>query len=134
MRHSNGTAGETAAQYWFTVHGWRMHRHQPATKVIGRGAGKRIINCDTGGIADYTGHEAIELHDGRTLPLFRACEVKEAKGDRMPCSRLGRKQRAYMDSLPNGCAWVGVLWVDHSTFEMFHYQQTGSYTKGDGMA
>ena len=133
VMNSQGIAGETAAQYWFKRNAWYMNRHQPPTKVIGRGTSKRVIYSDTGGIADYTGHEYIELHDGRALPLFRACEVKEARGDRMPCSRLGRKQRAYMDSLPNGCAWVGVLWTDTGTFEMYHYQQTGAYVKGEGI-
>ena len=81
-------------------------------------------------MADYVGFERSD----RTVwqPQFRACEVKEASGNSMPHSRLSDEQRTYMENLPAGCGFVGILWPDN--FEIFPYTSgRGSYNRGEGL-
>ena len=123
---SNGSAGEYAASLWFKRHGWVMFRTQPATRVVWKGKVPVVINVGTGGIADYTGYYGVWPYP------YRACEGKEAHGDSMPASTLDVKQRAWMDALPAGCAWVCVLW-DTGVCEGYEYVRTGSYKRGAGV-
>lgn len=117
-----GSAGERAAEYLFKKYNWAMFRTQPATRVIGRG---QIINTGTGGIADYTGYDTATAQ-------YRAAEVKEHSGHAMPCSRLTKKQRAWMADLPQKCAYVVILWTNASLCEMHPYKNSGSYRRGAG--
>lgn len=133
-----GGHGEMAAEIWFRKNKWNMVRTQPPVTILGMVkpnmvmALKRFIprlaafghmviaRLGKGGVPDYT---------GCYLAFYRACEVKEAKGDTMPASRLDKAQRDFMSALPVGCSWVGILW-DDGTFEMFPYVSQGSYKKG----
>ena len=138
-----GQAGELAAQQWFLNNGWTMFRTQPAVEILGVAKGRRFGNIFTvrmvgrGGIPDFIGYSDALLVtiSGNSAPecmmRFRACEVKEASGSSMPCSRLDKEQRAFMDKLPEGCAWVGVLWVDHGKFTMHPYKKSGKYEMED---
>lgn len=104
-----------------------MFRTQPATRVVYAGGKPTIINCGTGGIADYTGY-----YNDDSWALFVACEVKEASGPTMPASRLSKAQRDWMDALPAQCAKVCVVWP-HDV-EVFAYTRRGSYKAGCGLA
>jgi len=121
-KQSNGQAGEQAFEAWARVHGWVMYRTQPAVRYL---PGGKVVTVGTGGIADYTGYVDI-----RRAPIYRACEVKECKGSRMPASRLSVKQRAWLDSLPPGCAYVAIMWTDYGTMDVLEYKPSGSYVRG----
>ena len=131
-KQSNGTAGEQAAELWFKVNGWHMTRTQPATKVVYVGGKPTIINCGRGGVADFTGYrlKTVGIFD---VPVFTACEVKEAKNDTLPCSRISKIQHAYLSNLPKGYAYIFVLWVNYGYGEMFQYKNgRGSYKRDEG--
>ena len=121
-KKSQGVSGEKMAEWFFNVNDWRMFRTQPETKTVYIKKKPTVIHCGSGGIADYTGYKMVD-----DRPLYVACEVKEAKGDSMPCSRLGKKQRDWLLLLPNGCAFVGVFWIDFCDFCMYHFKEKGSY-------
>ena len=104
-----------------------MFRTQPEVRYLPRG---KVVTVGTGGIADYTGYSPEEWGRPLDVPVYTACEVKEARGDSMPCSRLSRKQRAWMSSLPPGCAYVAILWVDYGTMDVLEYKPSGSYKRG----
>lgn len=142
-RFQRGQAGEMAAELYFKKLGWRMFRTQPPVTILAVLTGPIIqtlnrfiprlayfgsmvvARMSKGGIADYTGY----IHLLGKEPLYRAVEVKEAKGDAMPASRLDKAQRAFMDALPPGCGFIGILWVDHGTFQMCPYIKKGSYKR-----
>jgi hypothetical protein len=127
---SKGTAGEARAEWWFQAHGWKMFRQQPATKVAYVKGKPMIINCGKGGIADFTGYRM----SGIGQPIYTAVEVKEAApgASTLPQSRLSPDQRAWLDALPSGSAFVGVLW-SNGNFEVFHFDPAArSYKKGEG--
>lgn len=101
-----------------------------------------IARLHRGGVPDFTGYEDVFLkrwddtlrqwvkdNRGQSIPVYRACEVKEAIGDTMPASRLDKKQRAFMSSLPAGCAWVGVFWMDTQKFSVYPFVSKGSYKR-----
>jgi len=122
-KQSNGTTGEQAAEWYFKSNGLAMFRHQPRSKVIKINNKLTVVYERSDGISDYTGYISRNSK-------FIACEVKEAKGNTMPCSRLDKHQRDWMNSLPEGSAYVGVCWVDHPvTFQMFPYKMRGSYKR-----
>lgn len=133
-----GQAGEMAAEYWFRRNGWHMIRTQPAIQIVRVKPGKHygmFVEAKLvgkGGIPDFTGYMFSPQSDKPT-PLFCACEVKEAIGPSMPCSRLDIAQREFMTSLPAGCGYVGILW-DNGKFELFAYKPAGTYKKGEGTA
>jgi len=121
---SAGEAGERAAEYTFRILGWKMDRHQPAYKIFGMPRPGRFLVAILGkGCADYTGED----RDGR----FVACEVKEAKGKSMPCSRLGKKQREYMES--HSQAYVLILWTATGKVGLYKYRRTGSYKADESL-
>lgn len=147
-RLQSGQIGERMAEAWFLNNGWHMTRSQPAIQILGSKPGKRFGRIFTvrmigrGGVPDYTGFvddyptrwndetkEWEVLHNEFPMPLYRACEVKEAVGDSMPCSRLDKEQRDFLAALPKGCAWTGVFWVDTQKFEMYPFVKKGSYKK-----
>ena len=155
MRLQSGRMGELAAERWFLNNGWCMVRTQPPITILGMvtppmvGMLKRfsprlaafghmvIARLGKGGVPDYTGYirnGVPHMHsDEQTFtwkPLYVACEVKEATGATMPASRLDKEQRTFMTSLPEGCAWAGVFWVDTQKFEMFPFIDKGSYKRG----
>jgi hypothetical protein len=143
-RLQRGQVGEMAAQYWFKKHDWKMIRTQPATTIIGilqphmvvmlsrfiprlSYFGHMVIaRMGKGGAPDFTGY------CGQSMK-YKACEVKEVTGDTMPASRLDKAQRAFMDQLPEGSAFVGVLWRT-GLFEVFPYKSKGSYKHGEGQS
>lgn len=133
MRLKRGEIGERAAEQWFLNNGWHMVRTQPAIQILGVAPGKRYGQVFTvrmvgrGGVPDYTGYKYKACLDNI---VYYACEVKEAAGDSMPCSRLDKAQREFMDKLPYGSAWVGILWTDTGKFTMHPYQAKGSYKRG----
>lgn len=105
-----------------------------------------IARMGKGGVPDYTGFEDVFLkrwddtlrqwvkdNSGASIPVYRACEVKEASGDSMPASRLDKEQRDFMAALPAGSAWVGVFFNDTQKFEMFPFIEKGSYKRGMGI-
>lgn len=138
----SGKLGETAAAIFFRIHGWTMFRTQPETTIIktlspnilknlartwpsffGRIAfwGYLVLaRMRRGGIADFTGYDK----DGK----YVACEVKEAQGDSMPCSRLEKDQKKWLWALPGGSAWVGIYWLSHGRFTLHEFKLKGSYT------
>lgn len=133
----SGEVGERAAEQWFLNHGWHMVRTQPAIQILGVAPGRRFGTVFTvrmvgrGGVPDYTGYvvsPTVGIYVV-TAPIYRACEIKEASGDTMPCSRLDKEQRDFMDGLPAGCAWVGILWTETGKFSMHAYKSKGSYQK-----
>lgn len=133
MAKSSGKTGERIAEIWFREHGWKMFRHQPETKTVYlKGKGLTTIQCRSDGVADYTGYEIIKFLNS-VLPMYRACEVKEAFGDTMPCSRLGKAQRDWMAAIDFRSAFVGVLWMDVMVFEIFRFHPKGSYQRGQGL-
>ena len=121
-----GNAAEQAAELWFKTRGWRMFRTQPATRVVTINGKPSVIQCGTGGIADYTGYAA----GGSPVPVYIACEVKAATGNRMPASRLSKEQRAWMESIPQQCRFVLIFWEDIRQCEFFQYISNGSYRRG----
>jgi hypothetical protein len=130
---SNGTTGEQMAKLWFKSNGWTMFRHQPPTKTIHSKGKVFVVQCKSDGVADYTGYLFINMING-SLACYRACEVKEAKGNSMPASRLSIEQRDWMNALPKYCAFVGVCWMDNPmTFEIFNFVYSGGYKKGSGV-
>ena len=134
---SDGRMGEQLAEVWFRQNGWKMVRHQPATRVIRLNGKPTIINCGRGGVADYTGYEVVYLEDQNSrqcIPFFRAVEVKEAYGLRMPASRLDKKQREWLDDIDERSAFVGVCWMDNPIqFEVFQFIPKGAYCRGEGI-
>lgn len=122
---SNGLAGEKAAEIWFRRAGWQMFKVPPDVRVCGQTGrpGIFLAAFRDGGIADFLGCNR--------YGDFMACEVKEAGEDRMPASRLSKKQREFMAGLPDGRAFVGILWRD-GTFELYNFLDRGSYKKGQG--
>ncbi len=132
-QQSNGTLGEQLAELWFRQHGWVMFRTQPPTKVVYVKGKPTVINCDNGGIADYTGYVVHTRWTNIVAPYYIAVEVKEAHGKSMPASRLNRKQRDWMTALPEGCAYVAVVWVDGNPWcEVFPFVARGPYRQGGG--
>ena len=124
---SDGSTGESMAELWFKRHGWVMHRHQPPTKVVYIDKRPTVIHCAEGRVPDYTGY-APNIGN-----VYRACECKEEKGGSMPCSRLTKKQREWMDECAPGCRYVAITWMDGETFcEVFPYKPKGSYKRGEG--
>lgn len=127
---SQGKAGEQAARYWFNTRRptWCMEKIPAGTKALP--GGRVIYQAGSARLPDYLGWtmppEYLEV------PVFRACEVKEAKGDSMPASRLSPQLREYMRACPLGTAWVFVLWSD-GLGEGFPFQDSGSYKKGFGI-
>jgi|GEM_PF-4319163 len=132
QRLQKGQFGEKIAEEWFKRNGWKMFRTQPAIRILGVRQGKRygtLFLCrmvGRGGIPDFLGYRLSDLG----IPEFVAVEVKEASvgADSMPCSRLDREQRAFMEALPSGSAFVGILWGD-GTFQIKNYRRQGSYKK-----
>jgi hypothetical protein len=131
---SNGTTGEALSELFFKGQGWKMSRHQPPTRVVYIKGKPSIIPCKTDGVPDYTGYEIVQLFP-QAMPIFRACEVKEADGDRMPASRLSQAQRDWMNERDQRCMFVGICWTDKNpiVFELFHFVYTGSYKRGQGL-
>lgn len=130
MKNSQGKTGERIAEIWFRETGWKMNRHQPETKTVYlKGRGPTVIQCRTSGVPDYTGYEPVQLFNS-IFPVYRACEVKEAEGRSMPCSRLKVEQRDWMNAIDQRSAFVGILWLVDMTFELFRFKYTGSYKKG----
>jgi len=83
-------------------------------------------------MADFLGYSELDDLSGAS---FRAVEVKEAtptEGDNVSHSRLSLAQRKFMAALPQGTAYVGVLWRD-GKMEVFPFSgDRGSYRKGEG--
>lgn len=104
--HSSGSVGEKSAQFHFNLLGWRMFRSQPEAKI--------------GGIADFTGYNS--------SGFYIACEVKEASGDSMPCSRIDKAQRDWLASLPVYTAYVRIYWKDKDKFTIHQFKCSGSYS------
>ena len=129
---SNGRAGEEAARIWFARHGWHMTKTEPAVKNLGPVFGKpgqfRAVYTASG-TPDYLGY--VMATDG--VPRFRAVEAKEAHGDSWPASKLTPAQRAFMATLPAGCAHVYILWDDGGAGEMYPFTARGSYKRGQGV-
>lgn len=123
---SKGNAGEQAAEIWFTVRGWRMIRTQPETRVIKRNGRPVVIQCGNGGVADYTGYTTVDS----PVPHYIACEVKTAIGNTMPASRLTKRQRDWMLSIPAQCRYVLIVWPNEC--EVFRFIDRGSYKRGEG--
>jgi len=121
-RRSSGTAGEEAAAYWFARHGWRMWKVPPDIRVCGQTGrpGVFLAAFKPGGMPDFLGCNR--------YGDFMAVEVKECRQNSMPASRLSQKQRAFLSSLREGQAHVGVLWRD-GKFEVFQFVNQGSYKK-----
>lgn len=125
-KQSSGEAGERAAELWFRVNGWHMTRTQPETRTVWAKGRPVVVNCGSGGVADYTGYR---LRPIDKAPIYAACEVKEASADTMPCSRLTKEQRDWMESIPDMCRFVGILWPD-GTFSVLPYKAgRGAYVK-----
>jgi penicillin-binding protein-related factor A (putative recombinase) len=130
---STGKTGERIAEMWFKSNGWKMFRHQPETKTVYlKGRGLTTIQCRSDGVSDYTGYENVQLFNG-IFPIYRACEVKEAHGNSMPCSRLKEEQRDWLNAIDQRSAFVGVVWMEDVTFELFRFKYTGSYKRGEGL-
>lgn len=137
---SNGSAGEERAEIWFARRCWQMFKVAPPSRVA-KIRGKAQIIYTGKGYPDYIGHVTAAVTSAHPhLPAqcahhVRYCEVKEAtaaEGDRMPASRLSRSQRDFMTALPEGAAYVAVLWRD-SSFEVFPFVACGSYRRGEGI-
>lgn len=118
------------AERWFAENDWSMVRTQPAIRILGSKPGSRygriftVCMVGKGGSPDYTGY----MYGLHGVAEYRACEVKEvSSGNSMPASRLSREQRDFMGHLPEGCAWVGVWWVDYQRFEMYKFKARGAY-------
>lgn len=153
-----GQLGERMAEAWFLNNGWHMVRTQPPVTILHMltpaavGALRRFIprlaafghmviaRLGRGGAADYTGYKDVGImrNDGHgnewkdtenTIPLYRACEVKEAAGDSMPASRLDKAQRAFLAALPAGCAHVGIFWKETGKFTMHLFIPKGAYKR-----
>lgn len=123
---SNGSIGENLVRHWFNRHGWRMHRHQPPTRVVTVRGKPVIVPCESDGVFDYSGYQM-------STAQYRAVEVKEAHGDSMEASRLTKQQRNWGAQLPSGCAWVAVCWMDGSLgIEVFPFVTRGAYKRGCG--
>ena len=106
-----GKAGEKALEYLFNKLNWIMFRTQPETKTVWYKGKPKIVNSGRGGIADYTGYK----NQLSGIPVYIACEVKEANGTSMPASRLKPAQRKWLAVLPEGSAYVGIFWMDTGT-------------------
>ena len=135
---SSGKTGELIAEMLFKNLGWTMERHQPATKTVFlKGRGLTTINCKSTGVPDYTGYELVQIHEAR-YPIFRACEVKEAYEDSLPCSRLGKitettSQNFWFSNRDQRVCFVCVAWMTGNVVaELFKWQPKGSYKKGEG--
>lgn len=126
-KQSTGVAGETAAQFLFNKLQWKMYRHQPPTRYIVVKNRPVIVPCKTNGMPDFTGYTKCTA-----IPLYRACEVKEANGKSMPASRLSTEQREFLRDLPNQSSYVCILWDDGLT-EIFYFVPRGRYVKGAGV-
>jgi hypothetical protein len=125
VRQSDGSAGETAARFWFMTRGWKMTRNQPEVRVLRHlGDGQFVVHFHKGGVADFTGQDE--------KGYFRACEVKEADGDRMAASVLDKDQRRYLQSLKPGQGWVGILWRTRNCFRIHAFKPSGSYLYEEG--
>lgn len=127
MVKSSGHAGEQAAEYWFKKNGWRMWKVEPPSRVV-QIAGRLQVIYAGKGYPDYLGYEEGQASYDY---MFRAVEIKQAvkrDGNSVPASRLSKAQRRFMSGLPVGTAYVGILWQD-GNFEMFPYQEKGSYVK-----
>jgi hypothetical protein len=133
QNRSNGKTGETMAEYFFKKIGWKMFRHQPRT-VIARSNGKPFtIQCRSDGVADFTGFENIMIGQ-QMIPIYRACEIKEAHGDTMPASRVRKEQRDWLIMTPFMCAYIAICWLDgQPKIELFRPIEKGSYKKGEGL-
>jgi hypothetical protein len=141
-----GQAGEIAAEAWFRAHDWHMTRTQPPVTILGILTGRMVsalkryiprlshyghmavVRVGNGGVPDFTGY--IETHCGipEVTPVYMAVEVKECNQDTMPASRVSKEQRAFLAALPEGSAWVGILWGD-GKFRMYSFIERGSYKR-----
>jgi hypothetical protein len=142
--NKSGTTGEKYAELLFRSMGWVMERHQPATRVIPIKGKPVAIPCKSTGVPDYTGYELCQVHEYQ-LPLYRACEVKEAYGDTLPCSRLGESappldarkgasQNWWFSQIDQQCAFVCVVWMSGELdAELFKWKPSGSYKRGEGL-
>lgn len=150
IRLQSGKMGELAAERFFSNHRWHMTRTQPPVTILGivtpamvavikrfiprlAAFGHMVIaRMGKGGVADYTGY-AINKHyadvGDHIIPVYVACEVKEAHGDSMPASRLDKDQRDFLAGLPAGSAWVGIFWTDCQKFSMHEFVEKGSYQR-----
>ena len=130
---SNGSIGEQLAEIWFKQNGWKMFRHQSPTRVIRKEGKLFTVPMKSDGIADYTGYcKSLTANGYRAFYL--ACEVKEAKGNSMPASRLEEHQRDWMNDVPKECAFVGICWMDGKlSFEVFRFVYSGGYKRGQGL-
>ena len=118
-----GEIGETMFEYFAKEHGLHLFRTQPATRVISQRGKPVIINCGTGGIADYTGYHL----NGAGQALYCAVEVKTRSGDTMRASALSKDQRDWKRALPKGCAYTYVWWLDHCKGQLYAFKEKGSY-------
>jgi hypothetical protein len=111
-----------------------MVRTQPETKVVYINGKPTVIHCkNKDGVPDFTGYHPIIYGLSEAVPIYTACEVKEAAGDSMVASRLSIEQRKYMLALPVLCSFVGIWWSSWGVFEVFKFQYCGSYKKGTGI-
>lgn len=135
ISRSSGSLGEQLAELWFKGKGWKMERHQPPTRIISINKKPIVVNCKSQGVADYTGYEMVLIPSlSMQLPLFRACEVKEAYGPRMPASRLDKAQRDWLRDIDPRCAFVGIAWMNNPVFfELHKFIYSGSYKRGEGI-
>lgn len=130
--NSTGKTGEKLAELSYRQLGWTMQRHQPETKVIWFKGNPKTIQCRSDGVSDYTGYEEVQIFNDK-FPIYRACEVKEASGDSMPCSRLDKAQRKWLANIDQRSSFVGVAWMENMAFELFRFKPNGSYKKGEGV-
>jgi hypothetical protein len=130
MASNNGTVGEQVAEAWFRRNGWVMERHQPPTRVVYVKGRPTVVHERSNGVADYTGYQWL---DSCMVPEYRACEVKEVYGSNsMPASRLSKEQRAWMETRPQGTAFVAVVWMDgNPTCEVFPFVDKWSYKRAE---
>lgn len=113
-----------------------MWKVPPDVRVCGQTGrpGVFLAAFKAGGMPDYLGYVTLSATDNpyRPKPVFMAVEVKECNTDSMPASRLSKAQREFMAALPDGTAWVFILWRS-GEYEMFPFIQKGSYKKDSGI-
>ena len=130
MINSNGTVGEQYAERCaFPALGWMMTRTQPPTRYTRGARGMPLlVQLRSDGVPDYTGCD----RQGQ----YTVCEVKECDDSvyppRMPCSRLSKEQRAWMEVRAKiARCYVLVFWQKLGYGTLFSYRQSGSYIMGD---
>lgn len=131
---SDGKIGESLAEYYFRSIGWKLFRHQPRTVIARKGGRPFTIQCRSDGVPDFTGYEMVQVGP-QLLPIYRACEVKEAHGSSMPASRVRPDQRRWLRDCNPVSAFVMVVWMDgrQPTPELFRPIEKGSYKRGEGL-